>query len=78
MHCARCSKAGMIEIRMRVAERDVTFRRCGRCEAQTWETADGPVPLVHVLELARIALSSPRVSCAAPPGMLTGWCRRRS
>ena len=21
----------------RVAERDVTFRRCGRCEAQTWE-----------------------------------------
>ena len=44
MHCARCSKAGMIEIRMRVAERDVTFRRCGRCEAQTWETTDGPVP----------------------------------
>ena len=32
----------MIEIHMRVAERDVTFRRCGRCEAQTWETADGP------------------------------------
>ncbi len=51
MHCARCSKAGMIEIRLRVAERDLTFRRCGRCEAQTWETADGPVPLVHVLEL---------------------------
>ena len=53
MHCARCSKAGMIEIRMRVAERNLTFRRCGKCEAQSWETADGPVPLVHVLELAR-------------------------
>jgi hypothetical protein len=53
MHCARCSRVGMIEIRMRVAERDVTFRRCGRCEAQTWETADGPVPLVHVLDLVR-------------------------
>ena len=52
MHCARCSNAGMIEIRLRVAERDLTFRRCGRCEAQTWETADGQVPLVHVLELA--------------------------
>ena len=53
VHCARCSKAGLIEIRMRVADRDLTFRRCGRCEAQTWETTDGPVPLVHVLELAR-------------------------
>lgn len=53
MHCERCSKAGMIEIRMRVAERDLTFRRCGKCEAQSWETADGPMPLVHVLELAR-------------------------
>jgi hypothetical protein len=53
VHCARCSKAGLIEIRMRVAERDLTFRRCGKCETQSWETADGPVPLVHVLELAR-------------------------
>jgi hypothetical protein len=43
----------MIEIRMRVAERDLTFRRCGKCEAQSWETAEGLVPLVHVLELAR-------------------------
>ena len=38
---------------MKIAEREVTFRRGGRCEAQTWETADGQVPLVHVLELAR-------------------------
>jgi hypothetical protein len=55
MHCSRCRKAGMIEIRMRVAERDLTFRRCGRCEAQTWETTDGPVPLAQVLELARVS-----------------------
>jgi hypothetical protein len=54
VHCARCSKSGMIEIRMKVAECDVTFRRCGRCEAQSWETADGPVQLVHVLDLARV------------------------
>jgi hypothetical protein len=53
MHCARCAKAMMVEIRMRVGERDLTFRRCGRCEAQSWETADGPVPLNHVLDLAR-------------------------
>lgn len=54
MQCARCSKPEMVEIRMRVAERDVTFRRCGRCEAQSWETADGPIPLHHVLDLARL------------------------
>ena len=53
MLCARCAKTSMVEIRMRVAERDVTFRRCGRCEMQSWETADGPIPLVHVLDLAR-------------------------
>jgi hypothetical protein len=38
---------------MRIAEREVTFRRCGRCEAQTWETADGPLPLGHVIDMAR-------------------------
>ena len=53
MHCSRCSKAALVEIRMRIAEQDVTFRRCHRCEAQSWETADGPMPLVNVLELAR-------------------------
>jgi hypothetical protein len=53
MLCARCAKTATVEIRMRVAERDVTFRRCGRCEMQSWETAEGPIPLVHVLDLAR-------------------------
>jgi hypothetical protein len=54
VRCTTCSNVGLIEIHMRVAERDLTFRRCGRCEAQTWESADGPMPLVHVLELARV------------------------
>jgi len=53
MHCSRCSKAALVEIRMHVGERELTFRRCGRCEAQSWETADGPIPLAHVLDLAR-------------------------
>jgi hypothetical protein len=38
---------------MTVGNREVTFRRCGRCEAQSWATADGTVPLSHVLDLAR-------------------------
>lgn len=53
MHCARCSKAALVEIRMHVGERELTFRRCGRCEAQSWETADGPILLANVLDLAR-------------------------
>ena len=53
MRCPSCAKGSLVEIRMRVSGQDLTFRRCGRCEAQTWETTDGPVPLVHVLELAR-------------------------
>jgi hypothetical protein len=44
----------LVEIRMRVAEREITFRRCGRCEVQSWETAEGPISLGHVIELARI------------------------
>jgi hypothetical protein len=39
---------------MRIAEREVTFRRCGRCENQTWETADGALPLGHVIDMARV------------------------
>ena len=58
MHCSRCSKAALVEIRMHVGERELTFRRCGRCEAQSWETADGPIPLAHVLDLARARLAA--------------------
>jgi hypothetical protein len=54
VRCPRCSKSTLVEIRMRIAEREVTFRRCGRCEAQSWETAEGPMPLGEVLELARV------------------------
>ncbi|MET0628770.1 MAG: hypothetical protein ABW033_09970 [Acidimicrobiia bacterium] len=38
---------------MHIADREVTFRRCHRCEEQSWETPDGPVALTHVLDLAR-------------------------
>jgi hypothetical protein len=53
VHCSRCSKAAVVEIRMHIADREVTFRRCHRCEEQSWETPDGPVALTHVLDLAR-------------------------
>ena len=55
MRCPSCTKGSVIEIRMRINGEELTFRRCGRCEAKTWATADGCVPLSHVLELARSA-----------------------
>ena len=67
MHCSRCSKAALVEIRMHVGERELTFRRCGRCEAQSWETADGPIPL------APCSTSHARLTPAASPAC--GRCR---
>ncbi len=53
MHCAACEKGSLIEIRMTVAGEELTFRRCGRCEAQAWTTTEGEITLGRVLELAR-------------------------
>lgn len=53
MRCPSCTKGSVIEIRMRIHGEELTFRRCGRCEAKSWTTADGSVPLSRVLELAR-------------------------
>ena len=53
MHCTTCSKPALVEIRMRIGSSDVTFRRCGRCETQAWETVEGPIALADVLDLAR-------------------------
>ena len=52
MHCSACAKGALIEIRMHVGGSPLTFRRCGRCEAQTWESPEGHIPLTRVLELA--------------------------
>jgi hypothetical protein len=53
MRCTTCAKGALVEIRMRIGGSEVTFRRCGRCEAQAWETVDGPLGLADVLDLAR-------------------------
>jgi hypothetical protein len=53
MRCPSCTKGSVIEIRMRINGEELTFRRCGRCEAKSWTAADRDVPLSHVLELAK-------------------------
>jgi hypothetical protein len=54
MRCSCCSKAAVVEIRMHVGGRELTFRRCHRCEAQSWQSSEGPLALDHVLDLARV------------------------
>ena len=53
MRCSTCSKSALVEIRMRIGSSDVTFRRCGRCDTQAWETVEGPIALAEVLDIAR-------------------------
>jgi hypothetical protein len=53
MRCPSCAKGSLIEIRMSVGGSTVTFRRCGRCEAQGWESLEAPITLANVLDLAR-------------------------
>ena len=52
MRCDACTKGSLIEIRMQVKGEELTFRRCGRCEVQHWESHEGNIPLSKVLELA--------------------------
>lgn len=53
MRCPVCADGALIEIRMQVAGSELTFRRCGRCEVQTWASTEGEIPLDRVLELVR-------------------------
>ena len=55
MQCSRCANHQMVEIRMKIAGEDVMFRQCGRCEAKTWLSIDGPLSLTRVLEMARVS-----------------------
>ncbi len=57
MSCPSCGKHNtVIEIRMRIADEDVLFQRCGFCESKVWErSGEGEVSLDGVLELARVA-----------------------
>jgi excinuclease UvrABC ATPase subunit len=54
MQCSRCAGSGMVEIKMKIAGEDVVFRQCGRCEAKSWLTIDGPLSLSRVLEMAKV------------------------
>jgi hypothetical protein len=50
--CTGCAQTA-ITIRMRIGGRDLVFRGCARCEANTWADQDSVLSLDEVLELAR-------------------------
>ncbi len=35
--CTGCAKQALITIRMRVADAEIVFHRCAKCEANTWQ-----------------------------------------
>jgi hypothetical protein len=51
--CTGCAKTALVTIRMRVAGREIVFRRCNKCEANSWQDGAGVLSLDEVLELAR-------------------------
>jgi hypothetical protein len=51
--CTGCAKAMLITIHMRVAGHEITFRRCSKCESNTWQDDEGVLSLGEVLELAK-------------------------
>ncbi len=51
--CTGCAKVGLVTIRMRVAGREIVFRRCSKCEANMWHDGAADLSLDEVLELAR-------------------------
>jgi hypothetical protein len=54
MHvCTGCAKVGLVTIRMRVAGREIVFRRCSKCESNMWQEGAVDLSLDEVLELAR-------------------------
>jgi hypothetical protein len=61
MHCPSCAKGSIIEIHMCVAGSDLTFRRCGKCEAQTWEAPEGFVPSMVDGDQTVCGVAAPRL-----------------
>ena len=73
MRCPSCAKGSLIEIRMNVGGSPITFRRCGRCEAQGWEALDAPITLANVLDLARAPEKVPGVDPGIVERVLEHW-----
>ncbi len=54
MQCDACGKDTVIQIRMEISGEQVTFQRCGFCEAKSWDVAEsGELSLEGVLDLVR-------------------------
>ncbi|MFN8015364.1 MAG: hypothetical protein U0R17_01985 [Acidimicrobiia bacterium] len=53
MRCPSCKSDTYVEISMALGDKEVSFRRCGRCETQKWESENEDVDLKSVLKYAK-------------------------
>lgn len=53
MRCSNCAHHDLVTIELTIAEEQVVFHRCPRCDARTWANADGRMSRDGVLELVR-------------------------
>jgi uncharacterized protein (DUF983 family) len=51
--CPNCHEGDLITITMEVADRELAFRTCHRCEARWWFRDGDMVPMAFAVELAR-------------------------
>ena len=52
MTCPTCGTSNVVAIDLRMAERQVTMRSCGRCDRRWWASEGEKIELPGVLELA--------------------------
>ena len=51
LDCTGCAKVALVTIRMRVAGREIVFRRCSKCESNMWQDGAGDLSasiLMHI------------------------------
>ena len=52
MKCPNCRTATLVQIAMRLRDRDVTLHACSNCDTRWWEVDGEVLGLGDVLELA--------------------------
>ena len=54
MKCPNCRHARLVQIALRLKERQVTMHSCSRCDTRWWDSDGERVGLTNVLELATV------------------------
>ena len=52
MHCPRCNRSRLVEIALKVGDRQLRMRNCSNCDTRWWDSEGEALELPGVLELA--------------------------